>query len=138
MLRYEQNSVSVEGFNDQSFPSRRRFLQRSTALTAGFSALVGTLSLPKTVEASDSNLNIFGPRTGYTPQLGTFVSILTWMREFNGVISATKDLTAADLDHLIDSNANTIGALMLHLAATETYISSIPSMARSGTPGRIP
>ncbi|HEY7405534.1 MAG TPA: DinB family protein [Candidatus Angelobacter sp.] len=43
------------------------------------------------------------------------------MREANGVISATRDLTAADLDHLIDPNANTIGALMLHLAATETY-----------------
>jgi len=37
------------------------------------------------------------------------------------VISATKDLTTAELDHLIDPSANTIGALMLHLAATETY-----------------
>jgi hypothetical protein len=37
------------------------------------------------------------------------------------VINATKSLTTADLDHLIDPNANTIGALMLHLAATETY-----------------
>jgi hypothetical protein len=43
------------------------------------------------------------------------------MREANGVIRVTKDLTTADLDHLIDPNANTIGALMLHLAATETY-----------------
>jgi len=43
------------------------------------------------------------------------------MREANGMISATKNLTIADLDHLIDPNANTIGALMLHLAATETY-----------------
>ena len=47
--------------------------------------------------------------------------MLTWMREANGVINATKNLTAADLDYLIDRNANTIGALMLHLAATETY-----------------
>ena len=31
------------------------------------------------------------------------------MREANGVISATKNLTMADLDHLIDPNANTIG-----------------------------
>jgi len=43
------------------------------------------------------------------------------MREANGVIRVTKDLTTADLDDLIDPNANTIGALMLHLAATETY-----------------
>jgi uncharacterized damage-inducible protein DinB len=43
------------------------------------------------------------------------------MREANGVIAATKGLTQADLDYLIDPKANTIGALMLHLAATETY-----------------
>jgi uncharacterized damage-inducible protein DinB len=47
--------------------------------------------------------------------------MLTWMREANDVISATKGLTEADLDHLFDANANTIGALMLHLAAAETY-----------------
>ncbi len=121
MPDYNNNSVSLEGSNDRPLPNRRRFLQGSAALTTGLSALVGALSLPKTLEASDSNLNVFGPRTGYTPQLGTFVSILTWLREFNGVITATEKLTTADLDHLIDSNANTIGALMLHLAATETY-----------------
>jgi hypothetical protein len=72
-------------------------------------------------QAADSNLNVLGPQTGYSRQLGTFVSMLTWMREANGVISATKGLTTADLDYLIDPQANTIGALMLHLAATETY-----------------
>jgi len=121
MPGYKQNFVSVEGINNRSFPNRRRFIQGSTALTVGLSSLVGMLALPQTLEASDSNLNVLGPRTGYTPQLGTFVSVLTWMREANGVISATEKLTTADLDHLFDSNANTIGALMLHLAATETY-----------------
>lgn len=43
------------------------------------------------------------------------------MREQNDVIVATKGLTPAELDHLMDRNANTIGALMLHLATTETY-----------------
>jgi hypothetical protein len=47
--------------------------------------------------------------------------MLTWMREANGILSATKDLKPADLDYLFDANANTIGALMLHLAAAETY-----------------
>ena len=32
-------------------------------------------------------------------------------------------LSQADLDYLFDANANTIGALLLHLAATETYYS---------------
>ena len=103
------------------FSNRRSFLQNSAVLTAGLSTLFGALSLPQAVDASDSNLNVLGPRPGYSPQVGTFVSLLTWMREGNGVIRATKNLTTADLDYLIDPNANTIGALMLHLAATETY-----------------
>lgn len=121
MSQHKQNSVSLENFSDRSLPSRRQFLQGAAALTAGLSAFVGALSLPASLQASDSNLNVLGPRTGYTPQVGTFVSIFTWMREANGVIHATDKLATADLDHLIDANANTIGALMLHLAATETY-----------------
>jgi hypothetical protein len=65
--------------------------------------------------------NVLGPWPGYSPQIGSFVSMLTWMREANGILSATKGLKQADLDYLFDANANTIGALMLHLAATETY-----------------
>lgn len=121
MPSQEQNSLSPQNMDEPSFSNRRRFLQRSVALTAGFAALSGGISLPERVQASDSNLNLLGPRPGYSPQLGTFVSLLTWMREGNGVIHATEKLTIADLDHLIDPNANTIGALMLHLAATETY-----------------
>jgi hypothetical protein len=103
------------------FSDRRSFLKGSAALTALLSPAFGALLLPETGGASDSNLNILGPRPGYAPQVGVFVSMLTWMREANGVISATKGLTMADLDYLIDPKANTIGALMLHLAATETY-----------------
>ena len=108
-------------FASPSFSNRRTFLKCSAALTAGVSTLSGALSLPQFVHASDSNINVLGPRQGYSPQVGTFVSLLTWMREANGIISATKNLTTAELDYLIDPNANTIGALMLHLAATETY-----------------
>jgi len=114
----KRNSAASDG---QSAFSRRAFLQGSVAMTTGCSVLLGGLALPKSVQADDSNLNILGPRTGFGPQLGAFVSALTWMREANGVIRATKDLTKADLDYLVDPNANTIGALMLHLAATETY-----------------
>jgi uncharacterized damage-inducible protein DinB len=81
----------------------------------------GALFLAGTAQASETNLNILGPQAGYAPQVGSLVSMLTWMREANGVITATKGLTTADLDYLIDPKANTIGALMLHLAATETY-----------------
>ena len=122
MAASKQDSLDGQSFNSECFPNRRSFLKGSAALTAGFSALVGgALFLPEIAQASDSNLNIIGPKPGYGPQMGSFVSMLTWMREANGIINATKNLTAADLDYLIDRNANTIGALMLHLAATETY-----------------
>jgi hypothetical protein len=104
-------------------PERRNFLKNSTVLTAGLCGFLGeTLHPEPAVAATDPpGLDIVGPKPGYSPQVGTFVSMLTWMREANGVISATKGLSEADLDHLFDAKANTIGALMLHLAATETY-----------------
>jgi uncharacterized damage-inducible protein DinB len=106
-------------FTNHFLPNRRGFLRGTIAtLTAG---LYGSLLIPQPARADGAELNILGPRPGYTPQVGTFVSMLTWMREANGVLSATKGLTQTDLDVLFDKNANTIGALMLHLAATETY-----------------
>jgi len=119
MSTIEQKSFLGQNFVNQCFSSRRTFLRGSAAITAG-SAFWGML-LPDTAQASESSPNVLGPRLGYPPQLGSFVSELTWMREANGVISATKNLTTTDLDYLIDPNANTIGALMFHLAATETY-----------------
>src|ERR1700721_3562792 len=102
-----------------SFLNRRTFLGRTApTLTAGF---FGSLLPPQAARADSPGLNILGPRPGYSPQVSIFVSTLTWMRDFNGVLEATKGLTQADLDVLFDKNANTIGALMLHLAATETY-----------------
>ena len=69
----------------------------------------------------ETGINVLGPRSGYSPMIGTFVSQFTWLREVNGVLGSTKGLSQADLDVLFDANANTIGALMLHLAATEVY-----------------
>ena len=101
--------------------NRRSFLTGSAALAAGSSAFLTAFSLPDIARADDANINLLGPRPGYSPQIGSFVSMLTWMREANGAISNTKGLTMANLDYLVDPQANTIGALMLHLAATETY-----------------
>ncbi len=100
--------------------TRRNFLGATAAtVTAG---LCGSLAMTPTARAADSTgLDIIGPKPGYSPQIGTLVSMLTWMRDANGILSATKGLSQADLDFLFDANANSIGALMLHLAATETY-----------------
>ena len=102
--------------SDERLPSRRNFLSAAAATVSA-----ACLSLPQPAQAETADLNILGPRAGYSPQIGTFVSVFTWMRDANGVLAATKGLTAADLDVLFDKNANTIGALMMHLAATETY-----------------
>lgn len=68
-------------------------------------------------------INMIGPRPGYTPQVGTLVTMLTWME--TAVIRPTLGLTQPQLDFLLDNNANTIGALMLHLAATEVLYQRI-------------
>jgi uncharacterized damage-inducible protein DinB len=95
---------------------RRNFLRATARVSAGATAL--TL-LPESVFASDDQINIIGPKPGYAPQVGTLVSMLTWMQ--TAIPRSVNGLTQQDLDHLFDSNANTIGALLLHLAATETY-----------------
>ena len=95
--------------------NRRHFLQTSSALACGF---VGSAALPQLAAATvEEAPNIIGPREGFSPQIGTLVSMLNWMR--GPVLGSVKGLTAVQLDYLHDDKANTIGALLLHLAATE-------------------
>jgi hypothetical protein len=100
----------------QYLSDRRSFLSAAAAVSVTASGLI---QLPESVFASDDSINIIGPKPGYSPQIGTLVSMLTWMQ--TAIPPAVKGLTQGDLDHLFDSHANTIGALLLHLAATETY-----------------
>jgi len=99
-------------------PNRRHFLT-SAALSAGMYGLNLAAQTAETKPGDDSSLYVIGPKPGYTPQIGTLVSMLTYIQ--TAVTSSVKGLTMADLDHLFDASANTIGALLLHLAATETY-----------------
>ena len=46
--------------------------------------------MPGAAASDPPGLDIIGPKPGYSPQIGTLVSMLTWMREANGIISATK------------------------------------------------
>jgi hypothetical protein len=73
--------------------ARRSFIGGSAAALAA--GLCASLPLPLDAEPDAPNLNVLGPRPGYSPQIGTFISQLTWMREANGVLSATKGLTQA-------------------------------------------
>lgn len=79
------------------------------------------LAHPQVME--ERNINHIGPMTGFTPQIGTLISMLDWVS--NTVIGYHKKLSIEQLDHLYDKDANSIGALMLHLAATEVIYQDI-------------
>ncbi len=98
--------------------NRRNFLALSaTTAAAGFPlALRAQQSSPKTDSA---DIYMIGPREGYSPQIGTLVSMMINMR--SQVVHNVQGLSQADLDFLLDNKANSIGALLLHLAATDTY-----------------
>ena len=104
--------------NPTFLSNRRRFLT-GAVLTAGMYGLSIAAQAAETKTEKDSGIFFIGPKPGYTPQVGTLVSMLTYIQ--TAVTSSVKGLTMADLDYLFDANANTIGALLLHLAATETY-----------------
>ncbi len=101
--------------NPTCLPNRRNFFNFACAVSPGLAGL----TLPQSASATDAQINLIGPKPGYSPQIGTLVSMLTWMQTM--IHPNVRGLTEKDLDHYFDANANTIGALLLHLAATETY-----------------
>jgi len=101
-------------FPSECTPSRRHFLMTAAAFTTGVSGLT-LLSQPAFSE--DAEVNIIGPKKGYSPQIGTLVSMMTWMRMV--LLMSVKGMSQKDLDYLLDDKANTVGALLTHLAATD-------------------
>ena len=98
---------------------RREFLTCTTLVTSA------AFALPLTARASDSsfvdqdNVNIIGPREGYSPHIGTIVSMMTWMRTV--ILEPVQGMSVRQLDYIHDKDSNSIGAMLLHLAATERY-----------------
>jgi hypothetical protein len=110
-LRKSENAM----LPSECLPSRRSFLKAGALLATGISRL----ALPERAAAQDAHAWIVGPQPGFSPEIGTLVSMLAFTRE--QVEHNVKGMSQADLDYLLDAKANTIGALLLHLAATETY-----------------
>jgi len=103
--------------------SRRKFIKKSATLTLATGSI---LTLPQTNFANQSpsisqnnSINYIGPKDGYTPQIGTLVSMMNWMRDT--VLSSVQGMSIKDLDYLHDKNSNSIGAMLWHLAATERF-----------------
>jgi uncharacterized damage-inducible protein DinB len=100
----------------ECLPNRRTFLKAGAIFATGLSGLA--LS-PAPATAQGDETIVVGPQPGFRPEIGTLTSMLAftrWQVEHN-----VKGMSQADLDFLFDAKANTIGALLLHLAATETY-----------------
>jgi uncharacterized damage-inducible protein DinB len=104
-----------------SNPMARRGFLRSTALIS--SGIIGMSMMPSVSHGAelpaDERDNVIGPREGFAPQIGTLLSMLTWMRRI--VLSPVMDLTVEQLDYVHDKNSNSIGSMLFHLAATERY-----------------
>lgn len=94
--------------SDSISQSRRHFVQ--IAAPAALCASLGA-------QPASTGVNVLGPRPGYSPQIGTLVSQMIWMR--GAVLNTVRGLNQEQLDFLLDNKANRIGALLLHLGATE-------------------
>ena len=99
---------------------RRNFIKKSSFAALGSGSL---LAWPHKVTAAapiyQEGLNIVGPKEGYSPQIGTLVSMMNWMR--NIILNPVQDMSVTELDYLLDDKANSIGAMLWHLAATERF-----------------
>jgi uncharacterized damage-inducible protein DinB len=99
---------------------RKKFIQSAFLGAAGLTGVNAIAEPTQPAFVSDpESLYMIGPTKGYSPQIGTIVSMLNYNR--STIINATKGMTMEELDHLQDAKSNTIGALIMHLGAIDQY-----------------
>jgi uncharacterized damage-inducible protein DinB len=59
------------------------------------------------------------PEPGYSPQIGIMVDMLEDLKD--RITADVQDLSQEQTDYLFDARANSIGAMVMHLVATESY-----------------
>lgn len=102
----------------QQTTERRHFLKASGILGAGL--LLPNLSMANcTLPLVDGNIHLFGKREAYTEQISILVSMMDWMRAT--VLRSVDGMSQKELDFLLDKDSNSIGAMLMHLAATERF-----------------
>ncbi len=105
---------------NQKPTDRRDFIKKTSLLAFGTSSLMAFSNSSSSFSAfADERINIVGPKEGYTPQIGTLVSMLNWMRMV--ILYPVEGMSVKDLDYLVDDKANSVGAMLWHLAATERF-----------------
>ena len=103
---------------EQQTTQRRQFLKASGILGAGL--LLPNLNIASsTLPLVDGNIHQFGKREGYTEQVSILVSMMDWMRAT--VLRSVEGISQKELDFLLDKDSNSIGAMLMHLAATERF-----------------
>lgn len=98
--------------------NRRNFIKTSAAITTGLVGL-GINHVASAAQFTKESTYVIGPIEGYTPQIGTLVSMLNYNR--HTILNMVKSFTMEQLDYVHDADANSIGALILHLGATEKF-----------------
>ena len=98
---------------------RRKFFKDTALLTAGLVSVPLISFAHKQPLAVNDDLYLLGPMEGYSPHIGSLLSTMNMMRTW--VVHQVKDLTMEQLDFQVDEQSNSIGAMLLHLAATERY-----------------
>ncbi len=99
---------------------RRSFIAKTVTVTTGLLGFGGmNQALDASVLPPEEGRYVIGPMKGYSPQIGTLVSMLNYNRQT--IVDTVKSLTQEQLDYLHDANSNTIGALILHLGATDKF-----------------
>jgi len=99
--------------------NRRNFLKKSAIVTGSLLPLSQMAWATPPVEIANDHINFIGPREGFTPQVGTLVSMMNFMRDI--VLRPVRGMNVKELDFLLDKKSNSIGAMLLHLAAVEKY-----------------
>lgn len=98
--------------------NRRKFIKASGILGAGLMVPNINLASSGSFPLKD-NIHEFGKREGFTDQISILVSMMDWMRAT--VLRSVTGLSEKELDFILDEDSNSIGAMLLHLAATERY-----------------
>ena len=91
-----------------NYLDRRKFIKNSALVSTAFMGISGVRPFGPTTN-SGNDLYMIGPIEGYSPHIGTLVSMLNYNRQT--IINTVKSLTMEELDYLHDPGANTIGAL---------------------------
>ena len=103
----------------QNKTNRRAFISSATIMSAGLFSHPVLAENQVTGKFSEESLYLLGPMEGYSLHIGTLLSSMNMMRTW--VVEGVKNLTVEQLDYQIDDQSNSIGAMLLHLAATERY-----------------